>query len=143
MDDRHSTSGYTFILSGGSIAWAMQKQHTIVLSSTEAEYMALTECVKHAQWTLSLLNQLDFDIDLPIELFTNSLGARAIASNSVYHKRTKHIDIKYHYICDMISSGNVNVGTVSMKENIVDLLMKALPWSSHHFLVCKFNIVDS
>src|SRR5882724_7415736 len=106
-----------------------------MLSSTEAEYMALTECVKHAQWTLSLLNQLNFDIDLPIELFTNSLGACAITSNCLYHKHTKHIDIKYHYIHDAISSGNVNVSAVSTKENIADLLMKALPQSSHHFLV--------
>jgi len=105
--------------------------------------MALTECVKHAQWTLSLLNQLDFDIDLPIELFTDSLGAHAITSNSVCHKCTKHIDIKYPYICDTISLGNINVGAVPMKENIADLLMKALPQSSHHFLVQKFNIVDS
>ena len=67
-DDCCSTSCYTFILSGGSIAWATQKQCTVVLSSTEAEYMALTECVKHAQWTLLLLDQLDFDTDLPIEL---------------------------------------------------------------------------
>jgi len=79
----------------------MQKQHTVALSSTEAEYMALTECVK---WTLSLRNQLNFNINLPIELYTNSLGACAIASNSVYHKHTKHIDIKYHYIHDAISS---------------------------------------
>jgi len=135
MDDPHLTSGYTFILSGESIAWAMQKQCTIALSSTEAEYMALTECVKNTQWTLSLLNQLDFDIDLLIKLFTESLGACAITSNSVYHKCTKHIDIKYHYIHDVISLGNVNVGTGSMKENIVDLLTKALLWSSHHFLV--------
>ena len=97
--------------------------------------MALTECVKHTQWTISLLNQLDFDIDLLFELFTNSLGAHMITSNSVYHKCTKHIDIKYHYIHDVISLGNVNVGTGSMKENIVDLLTKALLWSSHHFLV--------
>ena len=105
--------------------------------------MALTECVKHTQWTLSLLDQLDFDINLPIELYSDSLGALAIASNSIYHKRTKHIDIKYHYICDIIPSGRINVDAISTKNNIVDLLTKALPWNSHHLLVHKFNLVDS
>ena len=67
--------------------------------------MALTKCVKHAQLIISLPNQLDFDVDLPVALFTNSLGAHAIASNNVYHKRTKHIDIKHHYIHDTLSTG--------------------------------------
>ena len=100
-DDRRSTKGYVFILSGGSIAWATQKQRTVALSSTGVEYMALTECMKHAQWTIFLLQQLDFEIELPLDIFSDSLGARAIASNAVFHKRTKHINVivfpKYHW----------------------------------------------
>lgn len=106
-DDRRSTTGYTFILSGGAVAWATQKQRTVALSSTEAEYMALTETSKHAQWTVSLLQQLSFDLDLPIDIFTDSEGAQAISANNVYHKRTKHIDIKYHYIREKITEGIV------------------------------------
>jgi hypothetical protein len=97
-DDRRSTTGYMFILSGGAIVWATQKQRTVVLSSTEAEYMAITECAKHAQWTISLLRQLDFDIDLPLDLHCDSHGACAISINNVFHKHTKHINICYHYI---------------------------------------------
>ena len=67
-DDRHSTTGYVFILGGGGVAWATQKQRTIALSSTEAEYIALTECAKHAQRTISLLQQLSFEVDLPIDI---------------------------------------------------------------------------
>jgi Reverse transcriptase (RNA-dependent DNA polymerase) len=89
-DDRRSTTGYTFILSGGSIAWAAQKQRTVALSSTEAEYMALTECLKHTQWTISLLRQLLFEVDLPIDVFTNSTGAESITLNNVYHKNKAH-----------------------------------------------------
>ena len=66
-NDRRSTTGYTFILSGGAIAWATQKQRTVALSSTKVEYMALTETSKHAQWTVLLLQQLSFDLDLPIK----------------------------------------------------------------------------
>ena len=97
-DNRCSTTGYTFVLAGGAVAWATQKQRTPALSSTEAEYMALCECAKHTQWTLSLLKQLDFTVDLPLEIFCDSSGAKEIAANSVFHKQTKHIDIRYHYI---------------------------------------------
>jgi len=134
--------GYTFILSGGPIAWATQKQRTIALSSTEAEYMALTECTKHAEWTVSLLQQLDFEVDLPIDIYCDSLGAHAIAANSVYHKRTKHIAIRYHYICDVISHGTINIEAISTKSNIADILTKSLPCNHHEFLIEKLGLVD-
>ena len=107
----------------------MQKQQIVVLLSTEAEYMVLTECSKHAQWTLSLLQQLSFDVDLPIDIFSDSLGACAIASNNIFHKRTKHINIKYHYIWEKITEGILQVNKVNTKDNLTDILTKALPHS--------------
>ncbi|HEV7738443.1 MAG TPA: reverse transcriptase domain-containing protein, partial [Chlamydiales bacterium] len=77
-DDRVSTTGYAYILNGGSIAWASRKQRTVALSSTEAEYMALTETVKHAKWMLTLADQLGFEVDLPLSLFSDSKGAKDI-----------------------------------------------------------------
>ena len=141
-DDRRSMTGYTFILSGGAIAWATQKQRTVALSSTEAEYMAITECAKHAQWTISLLRQLDFDIDLPLDLHCDSHGARAISINNVFHKRMKHIDIRYHYIRDMINAGTVEVIEVSTKRNVADFLTKSLPWQQHEDLSRKIGLAD-
>ena len=120
-DNRRSTTGYAFILSGSSIVWAAQKQRTVVLSSIESEYMALTECSKHAQWTISILQQLFFEVDLPIDIFCDSDGARSIASNNVDHKRMKHIDIKHHYIREKINDGTVNVNEVSSEDNVAVL----------------------
>jgi hypothetical protein len=142
-DTRRSTTGYTFILSGGSVAWATQKQRTVALSSTEAEYMALTECVKHAEWTISLLDQLNFEIDLPLEIYSDSLGARAIAKNSVHHKRTKHIDIRHHYVRDVIERNTITVEEVGIKNNVADLLTKSLARGHHHFLTTRLGIVDA
>lgn len=142
-DDRRSTTGYTFILSGSSIAWATQKQRTIALSSTEAEYMALTECSKHAQWTISLLKQLSFEVDLPIDIFCDSEGARSIASNNVDHKRTKHIDIKHHYIREKINEGTINVNEVNSKDNLADILTKALPRDSHQTLTSRMGLIGA
>ena len=140
---RRSTTGYTFVLSGGSIAWATQKQRTVALSSTEAEYMALTECVKHAEWTLSLLDQLNYDVDLPLQIYSDSLGARAIAKNSVHHKRTKHIDIRHHYVRDVLEREVVSVEEIGTKNNVADLLTKSLARDRHHFLTTRLGIVDA
>ena len=142
-DDRRSTTGYTFILSGGAIAWATQKQRTVALSSTEAEYMALTETAKHAQWTVSLLQQLSFDLDLPIDMFTDSEGAQAIAANNVYHKRTKHIDIKYHYIREKILDGTVCVNEVGSKSNLADIFTKPISRDQHQILTSRIGLVGN
>jgi Reverse transcriptase (RNA-dependent DNA polymerase) len=141
-EGRRSTSGYIFILSGGSIAWATQKQRIVALSSTEAEYMALTECTKHAQWTISLLQQLDFEVELPLDTFSDSLGARAIAANAVFHKRTKHIDVKYHYIRDCIKKGIIEISAVTTKDNAANILTKPLPCDQHKKLSSKLGISD-
>ena len=141
-DDRWSTTGYTFILSEGTIAWATQKQRTVALSSTEAEYMALTETSKHAQWTVSLLQQLSFNLDLPIDIFTDSEGTQAIAANNVYHKRTKHIDIKYHYIREKIMDGTVCVNEVGSKNNLADVFTKPITRDQHQILTSRIGLVD-
>jgi hypothetical protein len=99
-------------------------------SSTEAEYMALTECTKNMQWTISLLQQLDFEVELPLDTFS-SLGARAIAANAVFHKWTKHINIKFHYIHDCIKKGIIAISAVPTKDNAADILMKSLPCDQH------------
>jgi hypothetical protein len=92
-DTRRSTTGYVFQINGGSIAWATQKQHTIVLSSMESEYMAISESAKHTVLTIQLLHNLKIEVDLLISIHCNLKGARDIASNNVFHKCTKHIDI--------------------------------------------------
>jgi hypothetical protein len=141
-DDCRSTSAYVFIISGGTIAWATQKQRTVTLSSTEAEYMALTECLKHTQWTIAVLQQLSFDVDLPIDIFSDSLGARSITSNNVYHTRTKHIDIKYHYIREKIANATINVNEVNTKNDLADICTKALPREQHNFLADRLGLID-
>ena len=138
--DRRSTTGYAFILSGSSIAWTTQKQRTVALSTTEAEYMALCECSKHTQWTISLLQQLSFEIDLPVDVYCDSDGAISIASKNVDHKRTKHIDVKYHYIRERINEGTIHVNGVDSKDNLADVLTKPLPREQHHILTSRLGL---
>ena len=138
--DRRSTTGYAFILSGSSIAWTTQKQRTVALSTTEAEYMALCECSKHTQWTISLLQQLSFEIDLPVDIYCDLDGVISIASKNVDHKRTKHIDVKYHYIRERINEGTIRVNGVDSKDNLADVLTKPLPREQHHILISGLGL---
>jgi hypothetical protein len=126
-DNRRSTTGYVFKVGSGSIAWATRKQRTVALSSTESEYMALTESLQHAIWTAQILKNLDFGFDLPLSIHCDSKGARDLAKNNTFHKLSKHIDIRYHYIREKIEDEFVVLDEVKSADNVADILTKALP----------------
>jgi hypothetical protein len=130
-NSRCSTTGYIFQINGGTIAWATQKQRTIALSSTEAEYMALAECSKHAIWSIQLLQNLKIKLDLPITIYDDSKGACDIAKNNVFHKKTKHIEIKYHFTCEKIQDGWIHLEEIDSSENVADVFMKSLANDTH------------
>ena len=84
-----------------------------------------------------------FDLDLPIDVFTDSEGAQAIAANSVYHKWTKHIDIKYHYIREKILDGTVCVNEVGSKNNLADVFTKPIARDQHQILTSRIGLVGN
>ena len=97
---RRSTSGYVFFMAGGPISWKSARQHAITLSSTEAEYYALTEAAKEAIWLQSLLFELGYkgkDLS-PILIHGDNTGSLDLAENPEHHQRAKHINIRMHYI---------------------------------------------
>lgn len=98
--DRRSHSGYFFVMANAAITWESKKQKTTTLSSTEAEYMSLTEATKEAVYLRSMMQELgitSLKID-KIIIHCDNLGAQALMKNPVHHSRTKHIDIKYHFV---------------------------------------------
>ena len=95
MDDRHSTTGNVFTMSGGALS---QKQTTVALSTAEAEYIALGSATQEGIWLYQLLNDLKIDTKGSIEIMEDNQSTIAMAKSSVGHKRTKHIDIKHHFI---------------------------------------------
>ena len=140
-DDCRSTTRYCYTLTGACITWQTHKQCTVVLSSTEAEYMALTETAKHSQWVIQLLQQLNFKVST-IKLYSNSLGACTIAENPVHHSHTKHIKIQHHYIWDAVQDSTFNLSSVPTKDNIADTLMKSFTHDQHQFLCKKLGLID-
>ena len=92
-----STTGYFFKLANGIFSWQSRAQKTIALSSTEAEYMALSDCSQQATWIKSLLGELRYHI-LTVPICGDNQGSIFIRSNPVQEHHSKHIDIQYHYV---------------------------------------------
>ena len=130
-DTHRSTTGYVFQVNSGAVAWSSRKQRTVALSSAEAEYMALTEAIKHALWTTQVLQNLQFDFDLPISIHEDSKGARDISADNVYHQRTKHIDIKYHFVREKVKDGLIEIVEIKSSENVADIFTKPLSEPTH------------
>ena len=108
VDTRRSTSGYAFMMNGGCISWRSKKQRTVALSSTEAEYMARFEATKEAVWLKMFLGELgEMASDEAIKMYEDNQGSIALAKNPEFHKRTKHIDIRYHFVREKVESGEV------------------------------------
>lgn len=124
--DCRSTSAYTYRIGDGSISWKSQKQPTVSLSSTEAEYKALFDSCKEAIWLGNVLCELRLRPAGPVLLHVDNEGAEALALNPEHHTQTKHINAQYHFIRECVSNGKVKVKHVSTKDMIADMLTKPL-----------------
>ena len=124
--DRRSISGQVFIIAGGAVSWASKKQSTVVLSTLEAEYLALSLAVRHAIWIIQLYQDLSLTIYLPLMLKVDNLGALTISNDPQHHGRTKHIDVHHHFLRLQQEEGRIRVLHTPGETNPADLLTKAL-----------------
>lgn len=124
---RKSVGSYVFTLAGAPIAWACKKNNNICLSSTEAEYKALTSAAKEAVWSRRCLEEFGQKQNSPTTVYCDNSGAIALTNNPVFHARTKHIAVHHHYIRDTVAEGEIVVQHVGTKDNVADALTKSLP----------------
>ena len=128
-DTRHSTGGYVFMLGGGVISHSSKQQQTIALSSCEAEYMAMSEAAKEAIWASRFLEELGVKKgkNQPILLYADNQGAIDLTVNPLFHKRTKHIEIRWHWIREVVARKKIAIQYLPTKEMLADGLTKPLP----------------
>ena len=126
IDGRKSTTGYIFMFGGAPLSWRSSLQPTVALSSTEAEYMALTEATNEAISLRQLLADLHmpFVLAAPTVIYEDNQGAIKLASNPIHHRRTKHIDIKYHHIRHHIINGTIKLVYINTAHQLADSLTK-------------------
>lgn len=129
--DRNSFTGHTFILAGGAISWESKKQRSVALSSTEAEYMALSAAAKEAIFINRLLNEVLQQETTGVEIQSDNQGALHLVKNPVHHPRSKHIDIKNHHIRDLYENGFIKLKYCSTISMIADILTKNLSKIKH------------
>ncbi|CAK9796582.1 Copia protein [Anthophora quadrimaculata] len=127
-NDRKSTTGYLFqLFERCTICWSTKRQASVAASSTEAEYMALFEAVREALWLKSLASSINLDISKPIIIYEDNNGCISIANNPSNHKKSKHIDIKYHFSREQIEKNVIKLKYVSTESQVADVLTKPLP----------------
>eukprot|EP00253_Pinus_taeda_P032029 PITA_32029 len=134
VDDRKSTSGYVFHMGLGAISWASKKQSIVALSTAEAEYVAATAAACQSVWMRRMLRSLGQEQAKATVIFCDNSSAIALSKNSVFHKRTKHIDTRFHYIRELVNNGEIVLEHCRTQEQVADILTKPLDQKSFEFL---------
>ena len=129
---RISISGYVLYLMGVPICWRSKGQKSITLSSTEAEYIAMSECAKEIKFVHQLLTSMGIVVKSPIVVRVDNIGAIFMGENISISQRTKHVDIRAKFVTEMIIDGFLKVIFVKSEENDADLFTKNLPGELHH-----------
>ena len=124
--DRCSASGYCVFIGGNLISWKSKKQDVVARSSAEAEYRAMALATCELIWLRHLLQELRFGKDEQMKLICDNQAALHIASNPVFHERTKHIEVDCHFIREKIASGCVATSFVNSNDQLADIFTKSL-----------------
>ena len=127
FEDMTSVTGYVFKAAGGAITWASKKQKSVSLSTTEAEYACMADAAREAVWLQNLHDELGFGKKGPTLIHGDNQGALAIANNPQYHKRTKHFDIKHHYIREKVNDRSIKIEYCPTEDMTADIFTKPLP----------------
>lgn len=129
---RQSTTVFVFCIGDSPVSWKSRGQPTIALSSTEAEYMALTNSARQAIWWWSIMNELrSIDLSQPTVIHYDNKGAGELALNPCHHSRSKHIDVKHHFICECIKNNCVSLCQIPTVSMLADILTKPLNTIKH------------
>jgi hypothetical protein len=147
VDDSRSTSGYLFSLNSGVFTWSSKKQETTAQSTAEAEYIAAASAVNQAIWLRKMLKDLGHEQIEATKIMCDNSSAVSISKNPVFHGRTKHIKIKFHFIREVQQSNEVMLIHCSSEEQLADIFTKPLPKERFETLrqmigICRQNVKE-
>jgi hypothetical protein len=135
LDRRRSITGYVFTVGSCAVSWRATLQSVVALSTTEAEYIAIYEACKELIWLKGLYAEFS-GIESCISLHCDSQSAVYLTKDQMFHERTKHIDIKYNFVRDVIEEGKLKICKISTHDNPADMMTKPIP-------VAKFELCSS
>nr|GFA33617.1 hypothetical protein [Tanacetum cinerariifolium] len=122
-------TGYVFMVHGCVVSWKATLQHVVSLSTIEAEHMALTKVVKESIWLKGLLIELGVNLRLVVVNYDNQ-SAIHLSRNAMFHGRTKHINVRYHFIREIVEFKEIEVEKINIKDNAANTFTKVVPGPS-------------
>jgi len=125
-DDRKSTSGSVFFLGSGAVSWSSKKQPIVTLSTTEAEYIAAASCACQSIWIKRIMETLGFNEENKILMLCDNNSAFQLSKNPVFHGRSKHIDVRFHLLRDLVKDGRINLSYCNTQDQAADIMTKPL-----------------
>ena len=132
LDGRKSTSGYLFTFAGGAVSWQSKLQKCVALSTTEAEYIAVTEAGKELVWIKTFFKELGMQQDEYV-VYCDSQSAIDLSKNATYHSRTKHIEVRYHWIRNATEEKRFKLKKIHTDKNAADMMTKVIPKQKMEF----------
>ncbi|CAL5394396.1 unnamed protein product [Camellia sinensis] len=140
VSDRKSTSGYCIFLGSNLVSWSAKKQATVSRSSTEAEYRSLAHTAAELAWISMLLTELSIASTVPPTLWCDNISAMALASNPVFHSRSKHIEVDCHYVREQVFAKKLVLQYIPTNDQLADIFTK--PLSVSRFLYLKDKLME-
>lgn len=133
--DRCSTTGYSIFHGSNLISWISKKQRIVSRSSTEAEYRAVANTTSELAWIESLLREIGFSLAATPTLWCDNLSTTYLTSNPIFHSRTKHLELDFHFVRERVAAKSLIVRYISTEDQVADVFTK--PLSRHRFQVLR------
>ena len=142
LEDRKSTSGYVFLLSSGAVSWSSKKQPIVTLSTTEAEFVAAAACACQAVWMRRILKKFGHSQEGSTTVMCDNSSTIKLSKNPIMHGRSKHIDVRFHFLRDLTKDGEVELVYYGTQDQVTNLMTKPLKLDAFQKLKEKLGVCD-